>query len=57
MFFTDIFTAYFVCVTVPKFPNTYLLGDVLACVAWVTCLREWLASMGNVGGVLVWVAC
>ena len=30
---------------------------VLAWVAWVACLCEWHASMGDVGDVLVWVAC
>ena len=30
---------------------------VLAWVAWVACLRGWRASMGDVGGVLAWVAC
>ena len=30
---------------------------VLAWVAWVVCLRGWSASVGDVGGVLTWVAC
>ena len=29
---------------------------VLAWVTWVACLRGWRASMGDVGGVLAWVA-
>ena len=32
------------------------VGDVLAWVTWVVCLRGWRASMGGVGGMLAWVA-
>ena len=34
-----------------------LRNGVLFVLAWVACLRGWCASVGGVGGVLVWVAC
>ena len=40
--------------------NTSLRNSVLfvlAWVAWVACLRGWRASVGGVGGVLMWVMC
>ena len=31
------------------------MGDALAWVAWIACLRKWCASVDKMVGVLAWV--
>ena len=50
-----------ICCQQPSYDQGWTLRNgvlfMLAWVAWVACLRGWFASVGDMDGVLAWVAC